>query len=182
MNSQGGIVVNKKGVHFRIKEITSDLAQFRDLSITIGAINQERWDEPMGPTPFPSLTTLRPWDQKLLSRYKPFYLPFCDLCCLCTYGKCDLTGTKKGACGISMPAQQARTVLLAACIGAATHTSHARELVTYAIKRAGRDCFIDPGGNAIGVEAPVIRLVCGEKPKILADLETVLDYCESQIT
>ncbi|MGB7788514.1 MAG: CO dehydrogenase/acetyl-CoA synthase complex subunit alpha [Methanoregula sp.] len=182
MNSQGGVVVNKKGVHFRIKEITSDLAQFRDLSITIGAINQERWDEPMGPTPFPSLTTLRPWDQKLLSRYKPFYLPFCDLCCLCTYGKCDLTGTKRGACGISMPAQQSRTVLITACIGAATHISHSRELLTYVIERAGRDCPINVGGVGVEVEAPITRLVTGIKPETLGDLEPVLDYCENQVT
>ena len=103
MNLWGETTVSRKSVNFSIKEINSELARFRDLNITIGSVTRERWDEPMGPTPFPSLTTLRSWDQRLLTRYKPFYLPFCDLCCLCTYGKCDLTGTKKGACGISMP-------------------------------------------------------------------------------
>ncbi len=158
-------------MNFSIKEINSDIAQFRDLNITIGAITREKWEEPMGPTPFPSLTTLRSWDQRLLSRYKPFYLPFCDLCCFCTYGKCDLTGTKRGACGITMPAQQSRTVLLAACIGAATHTSHARELLTHMIGTFGRDCPINVGGTGIEVEAPVTRLVCGLKPETLGDLE-----------
>jgi acetyl-CoA decarbonylase/synthase complex subunit alpha len=176
------LLVTEKKITLSIKELDAGFGRIRDLSVSIGKLSAADWAEAEGPTPFPSLATLRDWDHTLLSRYRPFYMPFCDLCCLCTYGKCDLTGTKKGACGISMPAQQARTVLLAACIGAATHTSHARELVTYAIKRSGRDCEIDPGGNAIGVEAPVIRLVCGEKPQILADLETVLDYCESQIT
>jgi len=174
--------VSRKSVNFSIKEINSDLAQFRDLNITIGSINRERWDEAMGPTPFPSLTTLRSWDQRLLHRYKPFYLPFCDLCCLCTYGKCDLTGTKRGACGISMPAQQSRMVLLAACIGAATHISHSRELLTHTIEQFGSECPINVGGTGVGVEAPITRLVCGIKPETLGDLEPVLDYCENQVT
>jgi acetyl-CoA decarbonylase/synthase complex subunit alpha len=174
--------VSRKSVNFSIKEINSDLAQFRDLNITIGAITQEKWEEPMGPTPFPSLTTLRSWDQRLLNRYKPFYLPFCDLCCLCTYGKCDLTGTKRGACGISMPAQQSRTVLIAACIGAATHISHSRDLLNYVIGTYGRDCPINVGGTGVEVEAPIVRLVCGLKPETLGDLEPVLDYCENQVT
>ncbi|MDD1703092.1 MAG: CO dehydrogenase/acetyl-CoA synthase complex subunit alpha [Methanoregula sp.] len=174
--------MTEKKVSISIKELESGLGRIRDLSISIGKISNQNWKERPGPTPFPSLTSLRHWDSLLLSRYQPFYMPFCDLCCLCTYGKCDLTGTKRGACGISMPAQQSRTVLLTACIGAATHTSHARELLTYAIKKSGRDCPVNPGGNSIEVEAPVIRLVCGEKPETLADLETALDYCESQIT
>jgi len=174
--------VSRKGVSFSIKEINSDLAQFRDLTVSIGAVTRERWDEPVGPTPFPSLATLRSWDHRLLARYKPFYMPFCDLCCLCTYGKCDLTGTKKGACGITMPAQQSRIVLLAACVGAATHTSHAREILTHTIETYGRDCPINVGGTGVGVEAPITRLVCGIKPETLGDLEPVLDYCENQIT
>ena len=174
--------MSRKSVNFTIKEINTDLARFRDLNITIGAITREQWDEPMGPTPFPSLTTLRPWDQRLLKRYKPFYLPFCDLCCLCTYGKCDLTGSKKGACGISMPAQQSRMVLLAACIGAATHISHSRDLLTHMIATSGRDCPINVGGTGVEVEAPITRLVCGLKPETLGDLEPVLDYCENQVT
>ena len=174
--------MSRKGVSFSIKEINSDLAQFRDLTVSIGAVTRERWDEPVGPTPFPSLATLRSWDHRLLARYKPFYMPFCDLCCLCTYGKCDLTGTKKGACGITMPAQQSRIVLLAACVGAATHTSHAREILTHTIETYGRDCPINVGGTGVGVEAPITRLVCGIKPETLGDLEPVLDYCENQIT
>lgn len=174
--------MSRKGVSLRIKEINSDIAQFRDLSISIGAIHEEKWDELMGPTPFPSLTTLRSWDRTLLARYKPFYLPFCDLCCLCTYGKCDLTGTKRGACGISMPAQQSRTVLIAACIGAATHISHSRDLLTHVIGQYGPDFPLNVGGTSVEVEAPITRLVCGVKPETLGDLEPVLDYCENQVT
>jgi len=174
--------VSRKGVSLNIREIQSDIARLRDLSISVGSIHGDRWEEAMGPTPFPSLTTLRSWDHTLLKRYKPFYLPFCDLCCLCTYGKCDLTGSKRGACGITMPAQQSRIVLLAACIGAATHTSHARHLLDHLLEEYGSDFALNIGGTSVGVEAPVTRLVCGIKPETLGDLEPVLDYCENQIT
>jgi acetyl-CoA decarbonylase/synthase complex subunit alpha len=81
-----------------------------------------------------------------------------------------------------MPAQQSRTVLIAACIGAATHTAHSRELLTYLIGRFGRDSPINVGDVGVEVEAPVIRLVCGIKPETIGDLEAALDYCENQIT
>lgn len=171
-----------RDISIRIKEIETEIGQIKDIRFSVGRLAQETWDEPQGPTPFPSITALRDWDMTLLKRYKPFYLPFCDLCCLCTFGKCDLTGDKKGACGITMPAQQSRIVLLAACIGAATHTSHARELVTHLITEFGEDERLDPGGLNIKVEAPITRLVCGVKPETLGDLEQVLDYAEQQIT
>ena len=174
--------LKKKNINIRIGELQSDLGNIRNLELSIGKISAETWKEPEGPTPYPQATALRRWDRTLLSRYPPFYLPFCDLCCLCTYGKCDLTGNKRGACGITMAAQQSRIVLLAACIGASAHTSHARELVTHAIRKYGADHPLDVGGLSVEVEAPVIRLVCGIKPEKLGDLETVLDYLENQIT
>ena len=88
----------------------------------------------MGPTQKPNITDLRSWDMKLLERYEPFYAPFCDMCCLCTYGKCDLTEVKKEPVGL-IYAQQARTVLLACCIGSAAHSGHARHLLEYLIKK-----------------------------------------------
>lgn len=81
-----------------------------------------------------------------------------------------------------MEAQQSRIVLLAACIGAATHISHGRHLVNHLIETHGRNTPINVGGTNVDVEAPMIRLVCGIKPKTLADLETVLDYLETQVT
>jgi acetyl-CoA decarbonylase/synthase complex subunit alpha len=75
----------------------TDVGLIKNLELSIGKIIEEAWTETMGPTPFPSLTALREWDMKLLQRYKPFYMPFCDVCCLCTFGKCDLTGNKRGA-------------------------------------------------------------------------------------
>lgn len=174
--------MSRKAVHMKIKEIKTNTALLKDLELSFGQIVDETWKEPMGPTPFPSLTTLREWDMKLLQRYKPFYLPYCDVCCLCTFGKCDLTGDKRGACGINMPAQQSRIVLLACCIGAATHVGHARHMVEHLIEKFGRNFPLDVGGLNIEVEAPLTRLVCGVRPKTLGDLETILDYVENQIT
>jgi acetyl-CoA decarbonylase/synthase complex subunit alpha len=174
--------VPKKGLVVKAKELKTDFAVAKDLQVSIGRVFEETWDEPVGPTPFPSITDLRNWDFKLLQRYKPFYLPFCDVCCLCTFGKCDLTEDKRGACGLNMAAQQARIVLLACCIGAATHTGHARHLLEHLIEKFGRRCPIDVGGISVNVEAPVTRLVTGIRPRTLGDLEEVLDYCETEVT
>ncbi len=169
----------RKSLTFKIGELKTDIATLKNLEISLGRVEEE-WEEPLGPTPMPSITSLRRWDYKLLQRYKPFYLPFCDLCCLCTFGKCDLTKGKKGACGIKMDAQQSRIVLLACCIGAATHTGHAREIVEFLVERFGRDLPLDLG-DQVDLEAPNIRLVTGIKPRTVGDLEDVLDYVEEQI-
>ncbi|MCW4022738.1 MAG: CO dehydrogenase/acetyl-CoA synthase complex subunit alpha [Candidatus Bathyarchaeota archaeon] len=172
----------KKGLVVKAKELKTDVAVVKDLEVYVGKIVDDTWDEPMGPTPFPSITDLRSWDFKLLQRYKPFYLPFCDVCCLCTYGKCDLSGDKRGACGLNMAAQQSRVVLLACCIGAATHTAHGRHLVHHLIEKYGRDIPLDQGGLNIDIDMPVTQLVCGIKPKTLKDLEEALDWAEEQVT
>jgi len=166
----------------KIKELKTDTALIKDLELRFGRVMEETWTETVGPTPFPSITDLREWDHKLLQRYKPFYMPYCDVCCLCTFGKCDLTTGKRGACGINMEAQQSRIVLLACLIGASTHTAHARHLLEHLINKYGVRHPIDIGGINIEVEAPITRLVCGVRPKTLGDLEEVLDYCENQIT
>ncbi len=174
--------MSRKNVELRIKELNTKAATIKDLQLSFGRLITETWTEPMGPTPFPSIAALREWDHKLLQRYKPFYMPYCDVCCLCTFGKCDLTAGKRGACGINMEAQQSRIVLLACLIGASTHTSHARHMVEHLIEKYGHDFPIDIGGINIEVEAPITRLVCGVKPRTLGDLEEALDYCENQIT
>jgi acetyl-CoA decarbonylase/synthase complex subunit alpha len=81
-----------------------------------------------------------------------------------------------------MAAQQSRIVLLACCIGAATHVGHARHLVNHLIEKYGRNAPVDIGGVNIEVEAPVTRLVTGIRPKTIKDVEDALDYCEEQIT
>jgi acetyl-CoA decarbonylase/synthase complex subunit alpha len=166
----------------KLKEVETAIGVFRDVEVSIGRIYDDSWVEPLGPTPYPSVVDLREWDFTLLQRYKPFYLPFCDVCCLCTFGKCDLTGDKRGACGLNMAAQQSRIVLLACCIGAATHIAHARHLVDHLLERVGRNSPINVGELTIDVEAPVTRLVCGIKPQTLKDVEDTLDYCEEQVT
>jgi anaerobic carbon-monoxide dehydrogenase, CODH/ACS complex subunit alpha len=172
----------KKGLVVKAKELKTGAAVVKDLEVSIDKIVDDTWEEPMGPTPFPSITDLRDWDFKLLQRYKPFYLPFCDVCCLCTFGKCDLSGDKRGACGLNMAAQQSRIVLLSCSIGAATHTGHARHLVDHLIEKYGRDFPLDQGGLNIDIEAPVTRTVCGIRPKTLKDLDDAIAWAEEQVT
>ncbi len=172
----------KKGLVVKVKELKTNIAVVKDLEVSIGKIVDDTWEEPEGPTPFPSMSDLRDWDFKLLQRYKPFYLPFCDVCCLCTFGKCDLSGDKRGACGLNMAAQSSRIVLLACCIGAACHTAHARHLVHHLIETHGRNFPLDQGGLNIDIEAPVTRLVCGIRPKPLKHLEDAGEWAEEQVT
>lgn len=172
--------MSKKNINLKIDEFSSSLGTIKGLEIQIGRLIDEEWEEKEGPTPFPSVTALRNWDRKLLEKYKPFYMPFCDLCCLCTYGKCDLTGDKTGACGISQGAQQSRTVMIACCIGASTHAAHARHMLDELLEKHGRDVNLSVALNT-NVEAPHIRLVCGYKPKTLGDLVDAMDYVETQL-
>jgi acetyl-CoA decarbonylase/synthase complex subunit alpha len=163
-----------------IDELITDRLRAKGVEFNVGRVI-EAWEEEPGPTPMPGIATLRSWDRTLLSKYRPFYLPFCDLCCLCTMGKCDLSGGKRGACGIDMAAQQSRIVLLACTLGAATHTGHMRQLLGELIERFGRDHPIDVG-TSVPLEAPHARLVTGIKPKTLGDLEDIAGYCEEEIT
>ncbi len=141
--------------------------------------SEDNW-EPIGYTPMPNLTDLRRWDLRLLKTYKPFYAPVCDLCCFCTYGKCDLTEDKKGACGIDICSQQGRIVLIACLMGCSAHAAHARHILDYLIEKLGRDYKIDLGGQ-VALEAPHIRTVLGLKPETLDDLDKALKYVESEI-
>jgi acetyl-CoA decarbonylase/synthase complex subunit alpha len=149
-----------------IKELDSQFAKIRGLDLVVGKIVESggEWTEPVGPTPYPDITALRGWDQRLLSRYPPFYSPLSDFCEFCTYGKCDLTAGKQGACGIDMEAHQGKWSLLTCVMGAATHVTHAHHIVE------------------IDVEAPLIRLIAGVKPKKIGDLKEVLAYLDNQVT
>jgi len=172
--------LSKKNLNIKIDELSSALGTFKGLQIQIGKLVDEEWEEPMGPTPFPEVSTLRNWDRTLLERYKPFYMPLCDLCCLCTYGKCDLTGDKTGACGLTQAGQQSRIVMIACCIGASTHAAHARHMLNHLMEEFGSDTPLDVALNT-NVEAPHVRLVCGMKPETIGDLEDALDYVETQL-
>lgn len=123
---------------------------------------------------------LREWDFKLLSYFKPFYAPLCDMCCLCTYGKCDLSSNKRGACGINLEKQQSRMVLMSCCIGASTHAAHSRHLVDIMLEK-------NPGlnleyGNSIDVTSPIITTLTGITPKNSRDLDKVMACVEKELT
>ncbi|OHE55937.1 MAG: CO dehydrogenase/acetyl-CoA synthase complex subunit epsilon [Thaumarchaeota archaeon RBG_16_49_8] len=166
-----------------IKELDSQFAKIRGLDLVIGKVVEagEEWSEPVGPTPYPDITALRGWDQRILARYPPFYSPLSDFCEFCTYGKCDLTAGKQGACGIDMEAHQGKWSLLTCVMGAACHATHAHHIVEYLIKKYGEDHPIDVGSE-VDVEAPLIRLIAGIKPKKLGDLKEVLTYLDNQVT
>jgi len=136
--------------------------------------------EPIGHTPMPEIPDLRSWDMKLLQTYKPFYAPFCDLCCFCTYGKCDLTEDRRGACGIDIGAQQARFVLLACLMGCSAHASHAGHILDVLIEKHGPDKKINLG-TSVELEAPNIRTVLGLKPETLGDLKIAIEYVYKEI-
>ncbi len=164
--------------HFSIEDL-------ENVQITIGkivgAIEEKVAEEgDMGPTPKPSVSSLRDWDYQLLSRYQPVYTPVCDQCCYCTFGKCDLGGNKEGACGINLAAQQSREFLLRVITGAAAHSGHGRHLLHYLIERHGRDHPIDVGPS--NLLAPNVQMVTGIKPKTLGDLEAAIEYVEEQLT
>jgi acetyl-CoA decarbonylase/synthase alpha subunit (EC 1.2.99.2) len=147
----------------------------------VGAIEKKAKEEgvEVGPTPKPGISGLRDWDYKLLSRYQPVYTPVCDQCCYCTFGKCDLTGNKEGACGINMEAHQARETLLRVITGAAAHSGHGRHILHHLIDLYGKDKPIDVGPS--NLVAPNTQAVTGIKPETLGDLEEVMDYVEEQI-
>jgi len=175
------IKMTNESAKIKVESLQSDVLKAKNLEISIGKLPKEEWtEEPMGPTPMPDIKDLRSWDMKLLQKYPPFYAPFCDMCCLCTYGKCDLTGGAHGACGIDLTAQQARIVMIACAIGCACHAAHARHLVHHLIEKFGPNTALE--APDIAVEAPLTRLICGFKPKTMRDLEIGLDYVEKQVT
>jgi len=161
------------------------MAEVKELTRKLEEIHQKikaeiTW-EPVGPTPMPEVPDLRNWDMRLLKTYAPFYAPFCDLCCFCTYGKCDLTETRRGGCGIDIATQQARFVLLACLMGCSAHAAHGGHILEFLIERHGPDKKIDLGGS-INIEAPHIRTVVGLKPETLGDLVTAIEYVYKEIT
>ncbi|MHC1567721.1 MAG: CO dehydrogenase/acetyl-CoA synthase complex subunit alpha [Candidatus Syntropharchaeia archaeon] len=163
-----------------LKDLRTSFLHLKELEISIGKEEiEDEMVEPLGPTPMPSIPDLREWDMELLSRYKPFYSPICDLCCFCTYGKCDLTGGK-GACGIEICEQTGRWSLLQAVIGMCTHMSHAKEIVEWLIEKKGPDLPLELGDKT-PIEAPIIRTVTGIIPKKLGDLKEVIKYMVGQV-
>ena len=134
---------------------------------------------PMGPTPYPTIATLRDWSFTLFNRYEPVYTPMCDQCCYCTFGPCNLEGNRRGACGIDMKGQTAREFFLRCITGCACHSAHGRHLLDHIIDLFGEDMPINMGSS--NVIAPNIQLVTGEQPKVLGDLKPVMEYIEEEL-
>ncbi len=164
----------------QIKKMKSEGLEIEDLDFRIGRILTDELDEKAGPTPFPGIKDLRSWDLTLMERFKPYYAPLCDMCCLCTYGKCDLSQGKHGACGLDLNTQTARIVTTACSVGAACHTAHAKHLVHALIDRFGSDKEVWVG-KGISVEAPLTRLITGRKLNTLGDMEEIVEYCSGQL-
>lgn len=153
-----------------------------NVKIYIGEIIEEdEWDEKIGPNPKPGVTDLRGWDRKLLNRYKAKYNSYIKQCQFCAFGPCDLSMGRRGACGITLDKQMARENLFLTITGAAAHTAHARHGLHTLIKKFGRNTPLDVVMNS-EVQAPWVHLVMGMKPKTLGDLEKALDYVEEQLT
>jgi len=158
-----------------VEELTRKEKEIREI------IKAEIPWEPVGPTPMPEIPDLRSWDMRLLKTYKPWYAPFCDLCCLCTYGKCDLSQGRRGACGIDIATQQARLILLGCLMGCSAHAGHAGHIIEYLIDKYGPEKKIDLG-TFVEVECPNIRTVLGLKPETLGDLKVAVEYVYKEIT
>jgi len=175
--------MSKQGAKLKIDEYKGPLGSIKGFELTTGKISSEGdasdW-EPMGPTPKPHIPTLRSWFFKLMERYKPYYMPICDMCCLCTYGKCNLSKGRTGACGINMETQQSRIVEIACCIGAACHSAHGDHLLHWLKEKYGNVPI--NFGNNIAVEMPHTRLIVGMKPETLEDLETAMEWVHYTIT
>jgi len=136
--------------------------------------------EPVGHTPLPGMLDLRNWDRRLFQTWQPLYVPVTERCNLCTYGECDLTTGKKGACGMDASAMQARLTLQSCCEGLARSLAGARRMVQYVIDVKGGELKIDLG-DRVAIEAPHIRTVIGLRPAKLDDLPPVLTYLEHQL-
>lgn len=162
-----------------IKQLRAPTLNLSEVELEFGDI-EEYWDEPMGPTPMPSITDLRDWDFKLLKKYPPLYIPNCDMCCFCAYGKCDLTKDKRGACGIGQKSQQGRKVTMESVWGAAAHGAHTDHLLHEMIKIHGSDYPIDLGKDVL-IEAPLYRVLIGKKPKTLGDMVKGVEYAKDQL-
>ncbi len=174
--------MSKKGARLKIDDYKGPLGTIKGFEFTTGKISyaDEIEFEPMGPTPRPIIPTLRNWFFTLMERYKPFYMPICDMCCLCTFGKCNLSKGRTGACGINMETQQARIVEIACCIGASCHSAHGDHLLHWLKKKYGNVPI--NFGNNIEVEMPCTRLIVGMKPENLEDLEEAMQWVQHNIT
>ena len=60
--------LSNKNVRVKIDEMKTNVGLIKNLELSIGKVVDDSWTEPMGPTPLPSMSTLRDWDFKLLEQ------------------------------------------------------------------------------------------------------------------
>ncbi|MFX0137632.1 MAG: hypothetical protein ACFFDN_28595 [Candidatus Hodarchaeota archaeon] len=73
--------MSKKSAKIKIDEYRGQIGLIKGFELTTGKISfgdETEW-EPMGPHPMPHIPTLRNWFFTLMERYKPFYMPICDI-------------------------------------------------------------------------------------------------------
>lgn len=102
------------------------------------------------------------------------------MCCLCTFGKCNLSKGRTGACGINIETACAKIVEIACCIGASCHSAHGDHLLHWLKEKYGNVPI--NFGNNIAVEMPCTRLIVGMKPETLEDLEEAMKWVQFNIT
>ena len=153
----------------------------KNVQINIGAVVKEadEWDQEMGPFPKPGVATLRNWDHMIANRYKIMYTPADDTCTLCTYGPCDLTGNKRGACGIDQAGACGKIVLIACLMGCCAHAAHGRHLYHWCMDKFG-DMKFDMGDEIL-VDSPLYQTIMGSKPKSFKDFNEGLYYLEEEV-
>ena len=163
------------------KEGSFSIEDMKNVQINIGAVvkEAEEWDQEMGPVPKPGVATLRSWDHILANRYKIMYAPADDTCTLCTYGPCDLTGNKKGACGIDQAGACGKIVLIACLMGCCAHAAHGRHLYHWCMDKFG-DMKFDMGDEIL-VDSPIYQTIMGSKPKTFKDFNEGLFYVEEEV-
>src|SRR3989338_8748233 len=96
-------------------------------------------------------------------RYPPKYFKKEDECSLCTYGPCKIDEKRKGVCGIELNAHLSRMSLFTAVTGAAGHASLAESITSELIEKFGSDYPLELNDEPL--QTPLIRLICGFKPK-----------------
>jgi len=160
------VSLNYPGLSVIIEELAID---FKDIDVYLKETQKVNLNYP----------GLREWDLNLLSYFKPFYSPLCDMCCMCTYGKCNLSNNKKGACGINLEKQQSRIALLTSCIGASTHAAHARDL-TDRLLEENPDLELKYS-TSIDLTSPIIATLTGIKPRTADELDKVMSCVEEEL-
>ncbi len=172
-----------------MSELTTGSFSIEDLEsvqITInnivGAAKEVAEEElgPMGPTPLAGIADYRSWNLTLLDRYEPVVTPMCDQCCYCTYGPCDLSKNKRGACGIDQMGHNGREFFLRVITGTACHAAHGRHLLDHVIGVFGEDVPLNLGES--NVLTPNVTICTGLSPKTLGECRAPMEYVEEQLT